>query len=237
MLCILDRPYAAVLAAALAALLHPGSLLPAGLVAGTVMLDLLLRRRGRAALGAAALHAIGILPVLFYALLALGPQAAEGARILVHERIPHHTLPAEWLGPRTAFCLLLVAAAMLAFRRDRRVLLTLGAPAAAAILLSLGVTLARNDRLYLLFPWRISAALVPLAWILLSIAAGRGMARRLPDSLADWAARPVGRLLAIALVLAGAAIAPFSPFARTVYPRDHAAALLGWLRAETTPGG
>jgi hypothetical protein len=241
---VLERPFLAVLAAGLAAALHPGSLLAASLVAGTVILDLMVRRAWRSAAAVALAYTLCVLPVVAFALLVFQsgtPEiAAEGARILVHERIPHHTLPTEWLGPRVAFCLGLVLVAIVVCRRDRRIAFGLAVPLGAGILLSLAAALVNRDTAYLLFPWRISAMLVPLAWLLISIAAARSAARTLRlrfvgyPAFEHWAATVHGRGLAMALILAGVAIMPLSPFHRSTPLSGSATALIAWVDAETS---
>jgi hypothetical protein len=239
-----ERPYWTVTMAALAATLHPGSLMTASLIAGMVSLAAASRRDWRQAGAAAALFAAAIVPVVAFALLAFraGPPevAAEGARILVHVRIPHHALPAEWLGPRTYLCIGLVLLTMLVWRHDRRIAFGLGSLLVTGILLSIAVVLINRDPVSLLFPWRVSAMLVPLSWLLLSIAAGRGLARwlgrwRWSRNFDAWMAAPVGRVVAIAIVLAGAAVAPLSPFPRSFFPKGYAAGLIAWVQATTTP--
>lgn len=242
---VLERPLLAVTAAGLAALLHPGSLLAASLVAGTVILDLAVRRAWRSAAGAALAYTLCVLPVVAFALLVFRSStpeiAAEGARILVHERIPHHTLPAEWLGPRVALCIGLIVAAILACRRDWRIAFGLAVPLGGGILLSLAAALVDRDTVYLMFPWRISALLVPLAWLVLSIAAARLVSGVLRPRFAGypaferWAATAPGRGLAMALILAGIAVTPLSPLQRTVPLSADAKALIAWVQAQTAP--
>jgi hypothetical protein len=239
-----ERPYWAVAMAALAATLHPGSLMMASLLAGMMVLEASSRGGWRQAGVAAVVFAAAVVPVVAFALLAFkaGPPevAAEGARILVHVRIPHHALPAEWLGPRTYLCIGLVLLTMLVWRRNRRIAFGLGSLLGTGILLSVAVVLIDRDPVSLLFPWRVSAMLVPLSWVLLSIAAGRGLARRLGHrrwsrNFGAWMASPAGRVAAMAVVLAGAAVAPLSPFPRSVFPKGYAAGLIAWVQAKTTP--
>ena len=234
---VLGRPVLAVLAAAGAAALHPGSLLAASLVAAMVVLELAARRAWQRAARVALAYALCTLPVLVWVALVFRggatASAAEAARILVHERIPHHTLPAEWLGRRTAHVIGLVILAILAWWRDRRVAFGLAVLLGGGILLSLAVVLIDRDAAYLLFPWRISALLVPLAWLLLSITVARAVSPVLRAGLGRWAASVPGRLTAMALILLGAATMPLSPFIRVIFPKNHARGLIAWVDAET----
>jgi hypothetical protein len=238
-----ERPFPAVAAAGLAATLHPGSLLPASIIAGTVVLDRMVRRRWRRAAGVALAYAACVLPVVVFSLVLVKAGApdstAEGARILVHERIPHHTLPVAWLGPGTAFCVGLVLAAIIACRDDRRIAFGLAMPLGAGVLLSIAAVLIDRDIVYLTFPWRISALLVPLAWLLLSIAAARSATRILRlrfggySGFAQWAATVPGRGAAMVLMLAGAAAATHSSFARTESSKGYPQGLIAWVDTET----
>jgi hypothetical protein len=123
-----------------------------------------LRMCGAAAPGAWAL--LLVLPGLTYALVAFRPSApdafTESQHLLAHVRIPHHCLPELWcdgiaLG-QTAWMLL-----ALWLVRGTRLLPILG----VTFVVSLGLTLLQvatgSDTLALLFPWRASAILVPIA--------------------------------------------------------------------------
>lgn len=140
--------------------LLPGALLTLGFVA-----DFL--RRGRrwdaACLGLGTL--IGVLPVVYFALsnfASTTPELSDTARyIMAVDRIPHHALISDWFGLTSILQIAWVAVAIVL--AGRRWLWTLGLPAGLALLLSL-VQFASGDlTLALLFPWRLSVILVPVA--------------------------------------------------------------------------
>ncbi len=121
-------------------------------------------------------------PALVYALVAFGPSStaawAGAQHILVHVRFPHHALPAVWFDGTALLKLALVIAGLLACRRTRLFPILLIA-LLAAVVLTLAQILLASDGLALLFPWRLSATLVPVA---AAAIVGRG---------GRWAARPL----------------------------------------------
>lgn len=164
------RPLAAVAAAALAASFHSTYLLGAAALTLTYML-LLWRDRGIvSALGLGLVSLLLVLPVVGYVLLHFAPaspeQTAAARAFLVQERIPHHASPAHWFSSSSLFQLALVVAALVFYRRAR-VAWTLLVPGVVALALTLAQLFSDSQLLALLFPWRISVFLVPLATALL----------------------------------------------------------------------
>ncbi len=107
-----------------------------------------------------------ILPVFIFTLsnFAFAPSdiSHKASAILVHIRIPHHADINNWLNLTTVFQLgMLIGAFFLTRHRSLKFVL------AVPFLLGLGLTLiqvlTRSDQLALLFPWRVSIVLVPLA--------------------------------------------------------------------------
>jgi len=161
------RPYAAVAAAVAAASIHPTYLLSAGTLSAAYLW--LLWREGRnwrAPLAAGLLALALVSPVVIYVVLALGPTSArlsaEAQAILVDIRIPHHALVSQWLDATVFFKLALCIAGLALARRTRLFPILL-----AGLLVTLGLTLAQvatgSYTLALLFPWRLSTILVPIA--------------------------------------------------------------------------
>jgi hypothetical protein len=160
------RPYWAAVSAALAATVHSTYLLGAGVLTAGFMAALWRAGRGREALRLGAWALVLVLPALAYGLVTFRPTSAdvfaEAQHILVHVRIPHHCIPRLWCDHiavgQIAWVLLAVA---LTWRT--RLFPVLG----VAVLLAAGLTLIQvataNDTLALLFPWRVSAVLVPVA--------------------------------------------------------------------------
>jgi hypothetical protein len=169
------KPILAVLAAALAATFHPTYLLPAGLLTAGYMLGLYLEERSfkkPLATGLVALAAVA--PIVIYSFSNFwgsSPQAAAQAQqILVEFRIPHHANIAQWFGKTDAVKILMILAGLWLVRKSRlypiMLFVTLGCTALIAVQVLTG-----SDTLALLFPWRATILLVPLALTIL-IAAG-----------------------------------------------------------------
>jgi hypothetical protein len=167
-----DRPHWAAVLAAGAACVHPTYLLTAGTLVLAYMGLLTIRdHRPRLAITSGGLALIGVLPILVHTAGVFGLNssqvAADAARVLVEFRIPHHAMPAQWLDPSVAIKLLVVLGAMLTVRRSR-LLPILSFPAAVGLALTLVQVATGNDRLALLFPWRVSTVLVPVSSTILA---------------------------------------------------------------------
>jgi hypothetical protein len=155
--------------------------------------------------------------------------SAEAARILTEVRFPHHAVPARWLGHPSIPWLqgpLLVAGAIAAWRTRLRWVFS--------TLLALGLVLLAiqlftgSQELALLFPWRVSTVLMPVAF---SLVAG-SLSRRL------WA-RQTSRF-AGAFVALGAMLAAGYGYAHTrgelqKYHRDRLVGLLSAASAMAAP--
>lgn len=175
-----NRQIWAVLAAALAATFHPTYLLPAGMLVLAYMLQAYREERSLktpVTLGGVAL--LAVTPIVVYTILSFNPsntQAyARAQQILVSYRIPHHAVIREWFDATAVFKVLWICTAIYLMRASRLALI-MGVP----FLLGTGLTLVQlfsgSNSLALLFPWRVSALLVPLAtavilaWIIDSLA-------------------------------------------------------------------
>jgi hypothetical protein len=94
--------------------------------------------------------------------------AAAAARILADVRVPHHADPSRWLAQPGIFGIqtpLLVGGAAIAWRTRLRwpYLMVLG----LGVTLSATQVLSGSRQLALLFPWRVSTVLVPVAFSLI----------------------------------------------------------------------
>ncbi|QDU19377.1 DUF6798 domain-containing protein [Urbifossiella limnaea] len=159
----------AVLAGALAGaagLMHATYLLPGGLLVCGYLVAMLRERRPGAAASVGAVSLLVVLPTLTYAGVTFAPDDraafAEAQRILAEVRIPHHAVVSRWFDAVAAAQLVWVALGLLTLRRTR-VFLPLTVAATGALVLTLVVTAVPNPSLMLLFPWRLSAVLVPVA--------------------------------------------------------------------------
>jgi hypothetical protein len=158
--------YVASAVAALAASFHFTYLLPAGMVVLGFQIALVAERRYRRALLVGVLALVLVVPVCVYVLHTFGPTSpetfAEAQAILVNFRIPHHTRVDLWLD-LVAALQIVWALLGIALARPARLRLALAVAAGLAVLLTAVQFVTRSDTLALLFPWRISAVLVPLA--------------------------------------------------------------------------
>jgi hypothetical protein len=164
---LLRRPYLAALAAALAATVHPTYLLPAGMLTASYMLGLFLEeRRLKKPLLTGLIALAAVSPMLIYTIAnfwGTSPEtAAEAQKILVDFRIPHHADILQWFGKTDAVKILIIIAGLWLVRKTRLfpVMLFVSLASAALILVQM---ITSNNTLALLFPWRASILLVPLA--------------------------------------------------------------------------
>jgi len=114
-----------------------------------------------------------VLPVIIYnqvTLKATSPETWEQAmRILVYERIPHHSLPQAWLG-RSAYiqiALVLAGIGIAALRKSRLAVIMLSLFIGASIF-TLVQIFTNSLSLAAISPWRVSVLLVPLASVLIA---------------------------------------------------------------------
>lgn len=203
-----DRPIAAGFCAGLAGFMHSTYLLGgASLVLAYQFVLWRQRRRWEAALtGTVAL--VVVLPVLAYNWANFQPTTPEVFRqaqeLLVHARVPHHAVPGKWFTTVSAAQLAWFVLALWLVRRSR-LLPVLAVPALIGLALTLIQLESGNPTLALLFPWRISAVLVPVATtvilgrLVLAVAWRRAQSAGRP--LADL--RLVGWGAIAALVVAG----------------------------------
>jgi hypothetical protein len=163
---IRGKPLSAGLCAALAVVIHSTYLLPAGMLVLGMIAALVAERHVGQALVVGIVALVLVLPVIAYVLLTFGPTStstfAEAQAILVNERIPHHTRLDLWLTPVAVLQMLLVVLGI-ALARPVRLRYLFAVPSVLAVLLTLVQVASGSNTLALLFPWRVSSVLVPLA--------------------------------------------------------------------------
>jgi hypothetical protein len=189
-----DRPLWAAAALGVGAAMHSTYLLPAALLTLGFQTVLLRERRFRTALAVGAIALILVLPSVVYALYQFRPTDPETFRrsqeILVNFRIPHHARPDLWIDPVAALQIAWMVLAVFLIRKTR-LFAALAVPFALAALLTLVQVLTRNDTLALLFPWRLSAVLMPVATaVILSrlVMLPRGKIAPLPQPVSEQSA-------------------------------------------------
>jgi hypothetical protein len=161
-----DRLGWAVACLALAVNVHSTYLLPAGLLTAGFLAALLREGQVARALRLNGLALLAVLPAVLYTWLMFAPTSpdefARAREILVNVRIPHHCRPRLWLD---AIAVLQIGwfGLSLVWARSARLLLVLAVPALLALALTLAQVRTDSTALALLFPWRISSILVPIA--------------------------------------------------------------------------
>jgi hypothetical protein len=227
-----DRPFLAGAIVALAATVHSTYLLPGAMLTCGFLTALVMERRGREALAVGAWTLALVAPVTAYVLLTFGPTSAdtfaEAQNIVANFRIPHHARPDLWLDPVAALQLAWVFLALVLVCRSR-LFLVLAVPFVLMVLLTILQVLTGSNTLALLFPWRISAVLVPIATAVV-LARLASISIRILDN-------PLGHAGAALLVfgLAGAGIALMA--GREAFRSDdNELAVMDWVRRNRKPG-
>lgn len=227
-----DRWRLAALVAGLGVLLHSTYVLSAGMLITGYLLVLLHERRLRAAVEVGFIALTLTVPVLLYVALYFPPTTpgdfAEAQRLLVHERIPHHCLPelwCDWIAVGQMFWI--VAATALTWRT--RLFPILASVVCLSTLLTLVQVVTASNGLALLFPWRASAVLMPVAT---AIVLGRLilLGQRCLDTRA---AAGVSGLLLVLLAAAGVWIMATGQGYQT---NDEELQMMHWVREHKQPG-
>lgn len=165
------RPIVSAALLSLAASVHPTYLLSAALLALAYMVVTIVEQRHyKSALQIGLTALLLVAPILVYSFTVFLPTSpevyAETRHTLVHFRIPHHAVPAQWLNDSALFQVALVVLALYLVRKSR-LFWVLALSTAMAALLTLIQVLTGSDSLALLFPWRLSVLLVPLSTAIL----------------------------------------------------------------------
>jgi Domain of unknown function (DUF6798) len=228
------RPILASACAALAVVMHSTYAPTAAVLVVGYLFVLVRERQWRAALVSLGVSLLLTLPVIAWQILEFAPKHAEpfamAQQILVHVRIPHHTLPAKWFNWIAGLQVIWIVAGIVAARKTVLFpIMTL--MFLVSLLLTLIQLLIQNDTLALLFPWRSSALLVPVATAVLlgQVIRASGESSR-PHARLIGAASILGT---IALACAGAAIVYFG-LAYHMNPEEEP--LLNFVRTHRAAG-
>lgn len=165
------RGTGAVVLSSVAALFHPSYVLSASAL--TLAYMILLYRRGArvwVVIGLGALALWIVLPAVIHAYAVFKPtspeMAARAREILVHMRLARHADVARWFDATAIAKLSAIVGALILVRRSALFWLLL-IPCGLAAVLTIAHLLTGSNALALLFPWRVSVFVVPLAVSLL----------------------------------------------------------------------
>jgi len=195
-----SRPYLGVVAAVIAATFHPTYLLSSAVLTSVYIWDAFYTHRDlrmAAQLGLLALVLVSPILLASYTVFAGAPtQAAQQAqRILIEFRIPHHAVVSQWFDFTAAVKIVIVCIAIFLTRRTKLFPVLL-VPAFVSVSLTLAQIMLASDTLALLFPWRLSTFLVPLATAIILAA----IVQRVPSI--PWARSEIGqKTLVVASIL------------------------------------
>ncbi len=176
-----DRPLRAVTWSSLAAVMHSTYLLSAAFFTLSYLYLLCREKRVRESFVVGGWAFAVVAPVLVYNLVTFAPSSpqafVDAQHLLAHFRIPHHAEPQRWFDGIALAQIVWVAVALFLVRGER-LFPILFLPFVLSFVLTLVQLATGNDTLALLFPWRTSAVLVPLATTI--------VLARLVNRLAVW---------------------------------------------------
>lgn len=221
-----NKPIPAVLLAALAATIHPTYLLGAGALTIAYMIVLYIEKqqiKGPVQVGVIAL--LAVTPILIYVYTSFAdtpPETTARAQdILVNFRIPFHAAASRWFD-LTAVVKLAIIISALYLLRETRLFLVLFVPFMIGVMLTITQLATQSNALALLFPWRISTFLMPIATTTLLAIVVTRLFSRWPDleqkSLLIW----ISASLILFVVLVGL-IRLKLDFQRQAYAPEHGA--------------
>ncbi len=228
-----DRRVGAALALVAACAVHPTYLLGAGiLLAGYIVAIGPRRSISMAVVGGALLAAVAI-PVAF-TFRPSGPDLYTMASdILIRSRIPHHAIPEKWLDWTVVTQAIAVVVCLWLVRRTRLLPVLLSGTLGVALLTTAQIA-SGNPTLALLFPWRLSAVLMPVSTACLLGALTALIARR-------WAKRPTRLRTVVILGLTAVGLASAAGVVRFVLEVKHqrddpAAPMMDFVAANLVEG-
>ncbi|MCJ7682584.1 MAG: hypothetical protein MUP70_17780 [Candidatus Aminicenantes bacterium] len=161
------RLFAAAFSLGAAVLIHPTYLFPAALLTLALMGWTAFREKTPVrGLMFGAVVLLFAVPNLLYVILKLDALTADSSSaahtVLSLIRMPQHADPMVWVDGYAIVCLALIAAAFLVVRKTSLAWI-IGLSFSAALVLTVARVLTGSLSLSLLFPWRVTAVLAPLA--------------------------------------------------------------------------
>jgi hypothetical protein len=162
-----DKHVLSIICLAISATLHSTYLLSAAVMTGTYLVMIFIRDKDiRKVLSIGTFAFVSVMPVLIYIILHFNLTtdsiAIQAENILVDYRFPYHTKVSDWISHSAVFQISIILLAIFLIRRTRLFAILL-LPFLAGVILTITQVATSNKSLALLFPWRISVFLVPIA--------------------------------------------------------------------------
>lgn len=158
-----------VIAASFAALIHISYMLPAALITLTCMALIFFEGKNIVkAFSVGLLSLLLVSPILLYTIHTLMPLSEQAKVILYDFRIPHHANPHYWSLSRTIIKVIFMLLAILMVRERKPLFILYGSLFVFSMFLTFIQIITDSKGLALMFPWRISVILLPLAICLIS---------------------------------------------------------------------
>jgi hypothetical protein len=188
------RPYPSIVALAAAVVFHPVYALGAGVLALAYLM--IMARRGerlKDIMAVGTLAFVLVAPVLAYVYLGFGrPSSPEVGRqaqsILVHFRLAVHAVPGKWVELLDNIIYLKIAVVLIGMYLMRRT--ELFWMMLVWFVVAMGLTAVQlatgSDTLALLFPWRLSVFLIPIATTIVITAAVSAILDRVENRSVGW---------------------------------------------------
>jgi len=167
---MVEKHISATVFTCLAGILHTTYLLGGAFIILGFQLYLVLDGKIKKAILIGILALLLVMPSVFYAAGNFQPSSSEGFKeaqeFLVKFRLPHHCLPQLWLDWGACLQILWIMLCIFLFRKQKALTVIL-VPFLLGALLTILQVVTQSNTLALLFPWRISSVLVPLATMII----------------------------------------------------------------------
>ncbi len=167
---LVEKHISATVFTCLAGILHTTYLLGGAFIILGFQLYLVLDGKIKKAILIGILALLLVTPSVFYAAGNFQPSSSEGFKeaqeFLVKFRLPHHCLPQLWLDWVACLQILWIMLSLFLLRKQKALTVIL-VPFLLGALLTILQVVTQSNTLALLFPWRISSVLVPLATMII----------------------------------------------------------------------
>jgi|GEM_PF-115458 len=162
-----ERYYISVIFLGVAANIHTAYLFSAAILTLAYMIYILIYKRSfLTSFFIGVISLILVVPIILFNYFYLGPTDPETMKksldIIVHFRIPQHSIPLLWINASTFVKIGLISAALFIIRKTRIFLIIL-IPFITAIVFTIIQIFIKSDFIAFLHPWRVSVWLVPIS--------------------------------------------------------------------------